>query len=290
MGQPAFDRNAVTWRVRGSVLNMDERTRVMGVLNVTPDSFSDGGAYVSPSSALDRAKAMIDEGADIVDVGGESSRPGAHPVSLEEELRRTIPVIEGIVSLGTGALISIDTTKADVARRALEAGAHIVNDISACTHDVEMPSVVSLSGAGVILMHMQGTPRTMQAAPEYRDVVHEVADYLGQRVAVLEDQGVQRTSVCVDPGIGFGKTAGHNVKLLAGIDKLVALGRPVLVGISRKSFLGKLTGLEVADRLAPSLAGMAYAIMKGAHVVRVHDVKESCAVARLMDIFKREGA
>ncbi len=290
MRQPAFDRNAVTWRVRGSVLAMDERTRVMGVLNVTPDSFSDGGAYVAGSSALDRAKAMIDEGADIVDVGGESSRPGALPVSLEEELRRTIPVIEGIVSLGSDVLISIDTTKAEVARRALEAGAHIVNDISACTHDVGMTSVVASSGAGVIIMHMQGTPRTMQAAPAYQDVVQEVADYLDRRITVLEGQGVRRSSVCVDPGIGFGKTTEHNVRLLAGIDKLVALGCPVLVGLSRKSFLGKLTGLEVADRLAPSLAGIAYAMIKGAHVVRVHDVKESCAVARLMDMFKREGA
>lgn len=253
----------------------------MGVLNVTPDSFSDGGRYLDPDAAVRHGMSMVEEGADILDVGGESSRPGAEPVSEEEELRRVLPVVRALAGRGPG-LISIDTTKAVVAREALEAGAHIVNDISALTLDPDLAEVARQAGAGVVLMHMQGTPRTMQSAPRYNDVVTEVARYLRERVAQLEAQGLARDTLAVDPGIGFGKTLAQNLDLLRGLPRLVEGGRPVLIGVSRKSFLGQLTGREVGDRLSASLAALAYALVQGAHVVRVHDVKESCDVARVI--------
>lgn len=259
----------------------------MGILNVTPDSFSDGGRYVDSRQAFEHGLQMVRDGAEIIDVGGESSRPGAEVVSAEEELKRVVPVIKAL-SRETDCLLSVDTRKARVAQEALAAGAHIINDITALTFDPAMPSVARDGGAGVILMHMRGDPKTMQIEPKYGNVVKEVAGYLRDRIRQLKEQGVLTDAIAVDPGIGFGKTVEHNVSLLAHLDELAGLGRPVVVGLSRKSFIGKITGREVQDRLPGSLAAMAYAIRRGAHVIRVHDVKESCDVARLVDILRRE--
>jgi len=271
------------------VFDLSGRALVMGILNVTPDSFSDGGRYAATEAAIAHARQMLEDGADILDVGGESTRPGALPVAADEELRRVIPVIEA-VHRETGAVISVDTSKAAVAEEALRRGARIINDVTAFTGDAAMAGVARRHGAGVVLMHMLGEPRTMQADPRYGDVVAEVAGYLGRRMDELEAAGLDRETMAVDPGIGFGKTVEHNVSLLAHLDRLLALGRPVVVGASRKSFLGKLTGREVGDRLPASLGAAAYAILRGASVIRVHDVKESCDVARLMAIFGSEHA
>jgi dihydropteroate synthase len=247
---------------------------VMGILNVTPDSFSDGGRFEAADAAVARGLELVAGGADIVDVGGESTRPGADAVSVRDELSRVVPVIEAL-SNRSSAVLSIDTMKAPVARAALEAGAHIVNDVSACTHDADMASVVAEYGAGVVLMHMWGTPRTMQEDPRYEDVVQEVSDYLAERRDALVGAGVDRLAVAVDPGIGFGKTLEHNLSLLRGLEQVGACGAPVVVGLSRKSFLGKLTGREVGGRLASSIAALAWCVMKGADVMRVHDVRDS---------------
>jgi len=271
------------------LLELGSRTAIMGVLNVTPDSFSDGGRFVDLDAAVEHARRMARDGADIIDVGGESSRPGAAPVGVEEELRRVIPIIERVVA-ECPCLVSIDTTKGEVARRAIDKGAHIVNDISAFTMDPDMGRVVADTGAGAVLMHMQGTPRTMQREPAYGDVVAEVAAYLTDRVGQAVAAGIAADRIAVDPGIGFGKTVEHNVQLLRGLGSLNSIGRPILVGLSRKSFLGKLTGRDVGDRGAASLGGLAFAILRGAHVVRVHDVIESCDVAKLMDMLSAEDA
>ena len=261
----------------------------MGILNVTPDSFSDGGRYASVGPAVERARQMLRDGADILDVGGESTRPGALPVSVEEELHRVIPVIEA-VRRESDVLISVDTRKAAVAKEALQRGARIINDVTALTSDPDMAGVARQQGAGVVLMHMLGEPQTMQADPRYGDVVAEVGGYLQGRLRALGAAGLNPETLAIDPGIGFGKTVQHNVDLLVHLDRLCALGRPVVVGASRKSFLGKITGREVADRLPASLGAAAYAIARGARVIRVHDVKESCDVARLMAIFGSEQA
>ena len=273
------------WRCRGLDLQMSGRPLLMAILNVTPDSFSDGGRYAGDQAVL-RARALLDAGADIIDVGGESTRPGAREVSEEEELSRVMPVIEALSALD-GAVISVDTRKARVAAAALETGAHIVNDVSAGA-DPEMFGVVAGSGAGMVLMHMRGTPETMQADPEYRDVVREVAGYLEERVAAARAAGLSRESLVVDPGIGFGKTTAHNLALLGDRDVLSSLGSPVLVGLSRKRFLGELTGCDVDNRMVPSIAGMLVAVQNGARIVRVHDLVESRAA---LDIWwaAREG-
>ena len=275
------------WQCRDRRLPCDDDVRVMGILNVTPDSFSDGGAYPDAGEAADRALRMLDEGADIIDIGGESSRPGSAPVPVEEELRRVLPVIERIAPHARG-LLSIDTTKAAVARAALDRGVHIINDISALTADPAMSGVAAATGAGVCLMHMQGKPKDMQVDPHYEDVVREVRAYLHDHMEALAAQGVAREAMVIDPGIGFGKTVDHNLSLLAGLTDLCALGRPVLVGASRKSFLGTLTGLDVGERLAPSLAAAAFAIRQGARILRVHDVKETCALVRLLAILEKK--
>jgi dihydropteroate synthase len=246
----------------------------MGILNVTPDSFSDGGKHDEPEAALERALAMLEEGAAIIDIGGESTRPGADPVSAEEECERVLPVIAAI-RRECAAIISIDTAKAAVAESAVSAGAHIINDVSACTMDPAMLDVVRASSAGVVLMHMQGEPRTMQDDPSYADVVSEVCSYLEERAGELITAGVARNRVVIDPGIGFGKTTEHNLDLLRSLDRLVALGFPVLVGLSRKRFLGELTGRPADARTAASVAGAFWAACAGAMVLRVHDVKET---------------
>jgi dihydropteroate synthase len=258
----------------------------MGILNVTPDSFSDGGRFLDHGKAIARAIRMLEEGADIIDIGGESTRPGAAKVDALEESARVIPVISELAAQAGNAVISIDTMKASVARQAIEAGARIINDVSALSHDPGMADVALDSGAGLILMHMLGTPDTMQIDPRYDNVVTEVRDYLAARADDLAQKGVDRRCLAVDPGIGFGKTVEHNVSLLAGIDRVAALGMPVVVGLSRKSFLGKLTGKNVEERLAASLAGLVYSIVKGVHVLRVHDVKESRDAALVANALK----
>ncbi len=280
-------QQSLVWQCGDRRLELGDRTLVMGILNVTPDSFSDGGRFLDSRQAIEQGLQMVRDGAEIIDVGGESSRPGADVVPAEEELKRVVPVIKAL-SRETDCLLSVDTRKARVAQEALAAGAHIINDITALTFDPSMPAVARDSGAGVILMHMRGDPKTMQIEPKYGNVVKEVAGYLRGRIRQLKEQGVLTDAIAVDPGIGFGKTVEHNVSLLARLDELAGLGRPVVVGLSRKSFIGKITGREVQDRLPGSLAAMAYAIRRGAHVIRVHDVKESCDVARLVDILRRE--
>jgi dihydropteroate synthase len=245
----------------------------MGVLNVTPDSFSDGGLFVDPVTAIDHGRRLVEEGAALVDVGGESTRPGAAPVSLEEELERVERVLEGL----GGLPLSIDTAKAGVARRALELGAVLVNDVTALRGDPDMAAVVVDGDAFVCLMHMQGEPRTMQVAPHYDDVVSDVLAFLEERIAFAVEQGVGEERICVDPGIGFGKTPDQNLELLRRLDELSTLGRPVLVGVSRKSTLGRITGDASATRgtLAGSLAAAVTAFERGASMIRAHDVRET---------------
>lgn len=249
----------------------------MGILNVTPDSFSDGGEHLSRDSATRHGLALVAAGADIVDVGGESTRPGADPVPAEVERQRVLPVIEALA--GAGAVVSIDTTKAAVAADAIEAGAEIVNDITAAG-EPEMAGVMAASGVGVVLMHMQGTPRTMQVAPRYDDVVAEVGSFLEGRATFVRAAGVAATAIAIDPGLGFGKTLGHNTELLRRLGDLVAIGYPVVVGASRKTFLGKLTNSDVAaDRDTATTATTALAVAAGAACVRVHEVERSRQVA-----------
>lgn len=273
------------WICGTRTLDVGARTLLMGIVNCTPDSFSDGGRFDGPADAVRHGLRLIDEGADLLDVGGESTRPGAVPVDPEEELRRVVPVIEGLRAR-TGVPLSIDTRKAAVARRALEAGADLVNDVSAGRADPGMPEVVRGAGAGVVLMHMQGEPGTMQQAPVYADVVGEVAAFLRERMTRFIEAGVPAGCIALDPGIGFGKTLEHNLELLAGLPALAALGRPVLVGVSRKRFLEALTGRVVDDRVYGSIGAGLYAVSRGAHILRVHDVKQTCDAIRVVDTLR----
>lgn len=243
----------------------------MGIVNATPDSFSDGGTFLEPGAAVDRALLLVEQGAQIIDIGGESTRPGALPVGIDEELRRVVPVIERLADQSQ-VVISIDTTKARVARAALDAGAHVVNDISGLTFDPEMPHVCAQAGAGVICMHINGTPQTMQNDPHYIDVVEEVRSFLEDRLSELERLGISRRQLVTDPGIGFGKTAEHNLDILGNIARYRSLGRPVCIGHSRKRFLKKLLGRDVDERLFATV-GVAVAVaLQGAEIIRVHDV------------------
>lgn len=270
------------WRCRGFNMELEKRALVMGILNVTPDSFSDGGKFSDPRLAAERALEMESEGAGIIDIGGESTRPGAEPVPAETEAERVIPVIRALKGR-LRSLISVDTMKAGVAERALAEGAHVVNDVSALTHDPDMPLVVKSFGAGVVLMHMKGEPRTMQAAPEYADVVAEISAYLAGRIQALSCAGLDPITFAVDPGIGFGKTTDHNFRLLANIGAFARLGRPVVLGPSRKRFIGDITGREPALRLAGTLAAVVCAVERGARVVRVHDVRETADALRVLE-------
>jgi dihydropteroate synthase len=248
----------------------------MGVVNVTPDSFSDGGQWLDAERAVAHALELARQGAAILDVGGESTRPGAQPVGVDEELRRVIPVISAIAaSRPEGVRISIDTAKAQVAAAALEAGADIINDVTAFTGDAEMKSVAAASDCDVCLMHMQGEPRTMQANPLYGDVVEDVCSYLQAQVEGLVEAGIEASRIWLDPGIGFGKTVAHNLELIKRLDEIVALGRPVLLGTSRKSFISKITGAEVESRIPGSLASIVLGLERGATIFRVHDVAET---------------
>jgi dihydropteroate synthase len=258
----------------------EARAVIMGVVNVTPDSFSDGGRFLDADKAIDHGVELVAEGADILDIGGESTRPGAEPVGAEEELRRVLPVVEGLA--GTGTPISIDTSKALVASAAVKAGAGFVNDVTALRADPRMVEVVAQSGVECCLMHMLGEPRTMQDDPRYDDVVSEVKAFLSARLAFAVSNGVPEEKIVLDPGIGFGKTIEHNLELLRRLDELVALGRPVLVGFSRKSFLGRVTGREVTERLFATVAVNVLAYERGARLFRVHEVaptKDALAVA-----------
>lgn len=253
----------------------------MGILNVTPDSFSDGGRYDEADRAVARGLQMIDEGADVIDVGGESTRPGSQGVSVEEELRRVIPVVAELASR-TATPLSIDTSKAEVAAQALSAGATLVNDITALHGDSDMARVVARANAAVILMHMQGTPRTMQRRPRYRNVVEDVRGFLREAARRAGEAGIARSRILLDPGLGFGKTVSHNLALLRRLDRLVSLGFPVVVGPSRKSFIGQTLGVEVDERLAGTLACVAAAQRAGAHMVRAHDVRETVQLTRML--------
>ena len=255
----------------------------MGILNVTPDSFSDGGRFVGVEAALEQARRMVAEEVDIIDVGGESTRPGAASVGEEEELRRTIPVVEGLRREWAG-LISIDTSKAAVARAAIQAGADIVNDVTALRGDEEMAELCRETGAGVVVMHMRGDPRTMQRDPQYDDVVEDVRMFFEERLEALKEAGIPEEQVCLDPGIGFGKNLEHNLALLKGVPRLLVPGRPLLIGLSRKSFLGTLLGdADVAVREWPTVALTAYTREKGAVVHRVHAVRENREAMRMVE-------
>lgn len=265
------DVNILDWRFRDRQYAMGRSPLLMGIVNVTPDSFSDGGQFFDDRAAVHHGLELAAHGADLLDVGGESTRPGSQPVALDEELRRVIPVVEGLAG-ETQVPISIDTTKAEVARRALAAGAAIVNDISGLTFDSEMTPVCRDTGAGVICMHMRGTPQTMQDDPRYDNVVEDVREFLHRRLEQMEQQGIPRERVVIDPGVGFGKTAQHNLELLSQIRRLRDLGRPVLIGHSRKRFLKAVLGRRVEERNCGTL-GVAIAVaMQGADILRVHDV------------------
>jgi dihydropteroate synthase len=247
-------------------------TQLMGVVNVTPDSFSDGGLYLDPDAAVAHGRDLADAGAEILDVGGESTRPGAEPVAAEEELRRVVPVIEGLRDLD--CQISVDTSKAIVAAAALDAGATIVNDVTALRGDLEMASLCAERGATVVLMHMLGEPRTMQEDPRYDDVVAEVKAFLAERLEAATAAGIAEERVWLDPGIGFGKTAAHNMELLRRLGELRERGRPLVIGTSRKSFIGKVDGSAADERLGGTIASSVLAATEGAEVLRVHDVAE----------------
>jgi dihydropteroate synthase len=281
------------WKIGDKIVDLSKRGMIMGVLNITPDSFSDGGEFFATDAAIGSGIEMALEGADIIDVGGESTRPGAESVSVKEELRRVIPVIQGLrsktgspsvaaaTSGAAGIFISIDTSKSEVANAALDAGASIINDVTAGRGDEKMFSLAAKRKATIVLMHMQGEPRTMQKNPHYEDVVTEVADFFRQQYARALECGVDPMAIAFDPGIGFGKTQEHNLTLLKNLERLRVHDRPLAVGVSRKSFLGKLVdSSEMSERAAPTIALTAILRVRGANILRVHDVKENVAALR----------
>jgi dihydropteroate synthase len=276
----------LVWQCRGRRVEFGRRPLVMGIVNVTPDSFSDGGLHADPAAAVAHALRLAADGADILDVGGESTRPGSQPVPEADELARVLPVVAALAKK-TDALISVDTSKAAVARACLDAGAHIANDVTGL-RDPAMPAVVAESGAGVVVMHMQGTPATMQVNPHYDDAVAEVRAFFQERLHALAAVGISPETVCLDPGIGFGKTPEHNLTLLANLDAFAPFGRPVCLGVSRKRFVGRLLGREIADRDVGSLAVACFAAARGqAQVLRVHAVAPTRDAAVLLDAIDR---
>src|ERR1700737_3857070 len=284
------------WKIGDKIVDLSKRGMIMGVLNVTPDSFSDSGEFVETEAAVARGIQTASEGADVIDVGGESTRPGAEPVSVKEELRRVIPVIEGLrAKIGppspkaspartsgvAGIFISIDTSKSEVANAALDAGASIINDVTAGRGDEKMLSLAAKRKAAIVLMHMQGEPRTMQKNPRYEDVVREGADFFKTQYSRALECGVDPMAIAFDPGIGFGKTQEHNLTLLKNLERLRVHDRPLVVGVSRKSFLGKLVNSsEVSERMAPTTALTGILRVRGADILRVHDVQENVAALR----------
>jgi dihydropteroate synthase len=276
------------WLARGHVFPLGDQVLLMAVLNVTSDSFSDGGRFSDPDRAVVEALKMIEEGADILDIGGESSRPGAQPISLDEELERVVPIVAKLAGR-VRVPISVDTRKAEVARRCLDLGASIINDISALRHDPEMAEVVRQYGAGLILMHMLGEPATMQLNPSYTDVIEEVYDFLRSRIEAAVAWGIDRERIAVDPGIGFGKRLEDNLALLNQLASLTGLGRPIVIGPSRKGFLGTLLGRSVLEREWGTAAAVAAAVLNGVHVVRVHAVSEMKDVIRVSQAIRAAG-
>jgi dihydropteroate synthase len=278
---------SLTFRARDERLILGETTALMGVVNVTPDSFYAGSRRLDPDQALGLALELVEAGAVIVDIGGESTRPGAAPVEVDEEIHRVVPLVARLRPL-TRALVSVDTRRAAVAEQALLAGADMVNDVSSLG-DPRMAEVVARAKAGLVLMHMKGTPSTMQRAPSYRDVVSEVKEYLGRAIEKAEASGVSSESILVDPGIGFGKTLEHNLALLHNLSSLEELSKPILVGTSRKSFLGRILSGGPEERLLSTAASVACAVLLGASVVRVHDVREMRQVVAVADAIKNQG-
>jgi len=268
------------------VLRLSQRTHVMGILNRTPDSFSDGGNFLDEAKALRRIEQMVTDGADIIDIGGESTRPGAIEASLAEELERVIPVIRKAAAR-IAVPISVDTRKSEVADAAIEAGAAIVNDITALRGDPRMRYVIARHDVPVVLMHMKGTPRTMQANPEYTDLIAEIISYLEESIEIGRAAGIPAEKMIIDPGIGFGKTTEHNLSIIKNLKRFKALGKPMLIGTSRKSFIGNVLGLDVGRRLMGTAASVVAGILNGARIVRVHDVKQMAEVARLTDAIAR---
>jgi dihydropteroate synthase len=282
----SVDRSTRSWKAGRFDLACGGRTLVMGVLNVTPDSFSDGGRYLDTGAAIRRGLAMVEEGAGVIDVGGESTRPGATAVGLDEEIRRAVPVIERLASaLGPAVPISVDTRKGKVATAALDAGASIVNDVSG-GFDWELLDAVRATGAGMVLMHMRGTPATMAEFATYSDVVADVRSEIALRLSAAQEAGIQLERIVVDPGIGFAKTAGQNLVLLRRIDEFAALGRPLLVGTSRKTFIGKVVGGGPDDRLEGTLATVAWLASRGVEIVRAHDVRAAVRVCRMVEAIR----
>jgi len=273
----------VIWKIREREFDLSRRALVMGIINATPDSFSDGGSFLNPEAALAHGLRMVDEGAEILDIGGESTRPGAQSVEADEEIRRVLPIIQAL-RRESRVLLSIDTSKAVVARAALEAGADIINDVTGLRGDTEMPALAASSKAGVVIMHMQGEPRTMQLAPSYEDVVREVGEFFRQSLARSVSSGIDPMRIAFDPGIGFGKLPEHNRMLLEKLSAFLEFGRPLLVGVSRKSFLGWLAGSSAMDdRFWPGVALTSLCRERGARLLRVHDVKPHTEALRMTE-------
>jgi dihydropteroate synthase len=267
-------------------LLLHKRTHIMGILNVTPDSFSDGGKFYSVGQAVEHGIQMERDGADIIDIGGESTRPGAEKISLQEELNRVVPVIRLLSKKLKRAIISIDTYKSEVARRALDAGASMVNDISGLRFDTKMKKVVAKYKVPVVLMHIKGTPKNMQQAPVYNNLIGEIKDYLRKSIEIGMVAGIPKEKIIVDPGIGFGKTREHNLEIIRRLGEFADLGVPILVGASRKSFIGLTLNVPVAERLPGSLAAAIISALNGAHIVRVHDVKETFQAIKIVEVIR----
>lgn len=267
--------------------NLSQKTHIMGILNVTRDSFSDGGLYFNKYSAIERAIQMVEEGADIIDIGGESTRPGSEPVNEAEELRRTIPVIEVLVKK-ISVPISIDTYKSEVANKALDAGASMVNDISGLRFDPKMPEVIAYYKVPIVIMHIKGTPRDMQQNPVYNALIPEIMDYLSEGIRLAVQAGISEDMIIIDPGIGFGKTFEHNLEIIHNLRTFISLEKPILIGPSRKAFIGKVLGdLPVTERAEGTAAAIAISVLNGANIVRVHDVREMVKVVKVADAIKK---
>jgi dihydropteroate synthase len=280
--------NLLHWNLGRTTLSLGDTTLIMGVVNVTPDSFSDGGHFFDPEKGIAHGRRLAEQGADILDIGGESTRPGSDPVPAEEETNRVIPVVRELRRHLPDILLSVDTSKAAVAAQAIEAGADIINDVTAGHGDPAMIPLLAGSKVGLAIMHMQGTPKSMQHEPRYDDVVQDVIRFLQERIKVFAQAGVDPERIVVDPGIGFGKTLEHNLALLAGLREFTMLERPLLLGVSRKRWIGELTGRPVDQRLAGSLAGAAACVERGAHLLRVHDVAETRDLVRVLDRIRSE--
>ncbi len=275
------------WTARKHQFDFPGRTLVMGIVNVTPDSFSDGGQCFNYNSAIDHAKKLAKEGADILDIGGESTRPGADAISAEEEIRRVIPIIKELAK-NTELIISADTQKPIVAKEAINAGASIINDIAASSNNSEMWNIISETKAGYICMHMKGTPQTMQQKPHYKDVCNEVINFFKDRIKLLLENGVSAEQIVIDPGIGFGKSLDHNIELMSELNKFTVFERPVLIGASRKSFIEKLLGTPIKDRLPASLACANWATIQGSSIIRAHDVAETVPAVRMTEALTKK--